>query len=276
MATDIESPEKTSEDRTPARRGAGRSGHKLSVKKPLRSIAIFGAVGALVAAVALPAYASTTPTTEAATTLQQVAMDDAQSLVVASEATAAPMDRGNYSATTPDEIAQKKVEEAAAARAEAAAKAAAASSGGGGYNTGDVALVAPGSGDVRNPVGGGYYVSRTLSGSHNGADMVGDAGTPLYAAAAGTVRISTDSYYGYGVGVVIDHVLGGQQVSTLYGHMIYGSRQVQAGQTVQAGQLIGFMGSTGRSTANHLHFEVRIGGSLVEPIGWLNANGAPA
>jgi len=276
LATDIESPEKTSEDRTPARRGAGRSGHKLSVKKPLRSIAIFGAVGALVAAVALPAYASTTPTTEAATTLQQVAMDDAQSLVVASEATAAPMDRGNYSATTPDEIAQKKAEEAAAARAEAAAKAAAASSGGGGYNTGDVALVAPGSGDVRNPVGGGYYVSRTLSGSHNGADMVGDAGTPLYAAAAGTVRISTDSYYGYGVGVVIDHVLGGQQVSTLYGHMIYGSRQVQAGQTVQAGQLIGFMGSTGRSTANHLHFEVRIGGSLVEPIGWLNANGAPA
>ena len=276
MATDIESPEKTSEDRTPARRGAGRSGHKLSVKKPLRSIAIFGAVGALVAAVALPAYASTTPTTEATTTLQQVAMDDAQSLVVASEATAAPMDRGNYSATTPDEIAQKKAEEAAAARAEAAAKAAAASSGGGGYNTGDVALVAPGSGDVRNPVGGGYYVSRTLSGSHNGADMVGDAGTPLYAAAAGTVRISTDSYYGYGVGVVIDHVLGGQQVSTLYGHMIYGSRQVQAGQTVQAGQLIGFMGSTGRSTANHLHFEVRIGGSLVEPIGWLNANGAPA
>lgn len=276
MATDIESPEKTSEDRTPARRGAGRSGRKLSVKKPLRSIAIFGAVGALVAAVALPAYASTTPTTEATTTLQQVAMDDAQSLVVASEATAAPMDRGNYSATTPDEIAQKKAEEAAAARAEAAAKAAAASSGGGGYNTGDVALVAPGSGDVRNPVGGGYYVSRTLSGSHNGADMVGDAGTPLYAAAAGTVRISTDSYYGYGVGVVIDHVLGGQQVSTLYGHMIYGSRQVQAGQTVQAGQLIGFMGSTGRSTANHLHFEVRIGGSLVEPIGWLNANGAPA
>ncbi|HWV49049.1 MAG TPA: M23 family peptidase, partial [Microbacterium sp.] len=71
------------------------------MKKPLRSIAIFGAVGALVAAVALPAYASTTPTTtEVATTLQQVAMDDAQSLVVASEATAAPMDRGNYSATT--------------------------------------------------------------------------------------------------------------------------------------------------------------------------------
>ncbi|WP_429457352.1 M23 family metallopeptidase [Microbacterium sp. ZKA21] len=246
------------------------------MKKPLRSIAIFGAVGALVAAVALPAYASTTPTTEVATTLQQVAMDDAQSLVVASEATAAPMDRGNYSATTPDEIAQKKAEEAAAARAEAAAKAAASRGGGGGYSTAGVALVAPGSGEVRNPVGGGYYVSRTLSGSHNGADMVGDAGTPLYAAAAGTVRISTDSYYGYGVGVVIDHVLGGQQVSTLYGHMIYGSRQVQPGQTVQAGQLIGFMGSTGRSTANHLHFEVRIGGSLVEPIGWLNANGAPA
>ncbi|UYO97949.1 M23 family metallopeptidase [Microbacterium sp. M28] len=243
----------------------------------MRSIAIFGAVGALVAAVALPAYASTTPTTEAATTLQQIAVDDAQSLVVASEATAAPINRGNYSATTPEEIAQKKAAAAAAARAEAAAKAAASSRNtGGGYSTAGVALVAPGSGEVRNPVGGSYYVSRTLGGSHNGADMVGDSGTPIYAAAAGKIRISSDSYFGYGVGVVIDHVLGGQQVSTLYGHMIYGSRQVQVGQTVQAGQLIGFMGNTGQSRGEHLHFEVRIGGSLVEPIGWLNANGAPA
>jgi murein DD-endopeptidase MepM/ murein hydrolase activator NlpD len=54
--------------------------------------------------------------------------------------------------------------------------------------------------------------------------------------------------------------------------MIYGSRQVQAGETVAAGQLIGFVGSTGRSTANHLHFEVHVNGGLMEPIAWLAAN----
>jgi murein DD-endopeptidase MepM/ murein hydrolase activator NlpD len=54
--------------------------------------------------------------------------------------------------------------------------------------------------------------------------------------------------------------------------MTYGSRQVQAGETVAAGQLIGFVGSTGRSTANHLHFEVWVNGSLYEPYGWLAAN----
>jgi murein DD-endopeptidase MepM/ murein hydrolase activator NlpD len=71
---------------------------------------------------------------------------------------------------------------------------------------------------------------------------------------------------------MIDSVIGGKSVATTYGHMTYGSRQVQAGETVAAGQLIGFVGSTGRSTANHLHFEVWVNGSLYEPYGWLAAN----
>lgn len=238
------------------------------MKKSFRSVVIFGAVGALVAAVALPAYAATTPVTEA-TTLQQLAAEDAQSLVVASEATAAPLDRGTYSATTPEEIEKKKAEEAAAERAKQAASAASSSS----YSNVDLSLVAAGSGDVRYPLpSGSYYVSRTLSGSHNGADMVASAGTPIYAATSGTVRISSESYYGYGVGIVIDSVVGGQRVSTLYGHMTYGSRMVSAGDTVEAGQLIGLVGNTGRSYGAHLHFEVRINGGLVEPIAWLKSN----
>ena len=236
------------------------------MKKPLRSIAIFGAVGALVAAVALPAYAATQPVADA-TTVQQLAAADAQSLVVASEATSAPMARGTYSATTPEEIEKKKAEEAAAARAKEAAAAASV------FSDVDIALAAAGSGEVRYPVPqGSYYVSRTLSGSHNGADMVAPQGTPIYAAASGVVRVSSESYHGYGVGIVIDHVIGGQRVSTLYGHMVYGSRLVSAGETVQAGQLIGLVGNTGRSYGAHLHFEVRINNGLVEPIGWLKAN----
>lgn len=275
LVRDIESPAKTSEDRAVARTTRAAASARKAVK-PLRSIAIFGAVGALVAAVALPAYASSKPSEAAATTLQQLAADDSQSLVVASAATAATLDRGTFTATTPDEIAKKKAEEAAAARAAAAASAAAASlasSGGGNFNTGNYALVSPGSGEVRYPLPqGSYNVSRTVGGAHQGADMLAPAGTPIYAAAAGVVRASAESIGGYGVCVMLDSVVGGQRVQTTYGHMIYGSRQVQAGETVAAGQLIGFVGSTGRSTANHLHFEVWVNGGLMEPIAWLGAN----
>jgi murein DD-endopeptidase MepM/ murein hydrolase activator NlpD len=273
LAADIEQPaKKTYEDREIARRAGARVTARKAVK-PLRSIAIFGAVGALVAGIALPAFASSSKPAEAApTTLQQLAAVDAQSLVVASQATAAPLSRGTFSATTPEEIAKKKAEEAAAARAAAAAKASAASSSSQ-FNTAGYALTSPGSGEVRYPLPmGSWNVSRTIGGGHNGADMLAPAGTPIYAAAAGVVRASAESIGGYGVCVMLDSVIGGQRVQTTYGHMLYGSRQVQVGQTVAAGQLIGYVGSTGRSTANHLHFETWINGGLVEPMSWLSVN----
>lgn len=266
LAADIEPPAKKTEDRVPARRTSARVSARKAVK-PLRSVAIFGAVGALVAAIALPAYAASKPA-QASTTVQQLAAVDAQSLVVASQAKSAPLSRGTFTATTPEEIAKKKAEAAAAARAAAASTASATK-----FNTAGYALVSPGSGEVRYPLpGGSYNQGRTIGGGHNGADMLAPAGTPIYAAAAGVVRASAESIGGYGVCIMLDSVVGGQQVQTTYGHMIYGSRQVQVGQTVAAGQLIGYVGSTGRSTANHLHFEVWINGGLVEPYSWLTAN----
>ena len=265
MAADIEPTAKTSEDRVPARRTSARVTARKAVK-PLRSVAIFAAVGALVAAVALPAYAASKPD-EAATTVQQLAAVDAQSLVVASQATAAPLNRGTFTATTPEEIEKKKAEAAAAARAAAASPATA------NFNTAGYALVSPGSGEVRYPLPPGSYTEgRTIGGGHNGVDMLAPALTPIYATAAGVVRASAESIGGYGVCVMIDSVVGGQQVQSTYGHMTYGSRQVEEGQTVSAGQLIGYVGSTGSSTANHLHFEVWINGGMVEPYSWLAAN----
>ncbi len=273
MAADIDTPSTTAEQKSPARVRKAAPAKRTSIK-PMRTVAIFAAVSALVAAVALPAYASTKPVDADATTLQQLAVDDAQSLVVASEATAAPLDRGNYEATTPEEIAKKKAEEAAAKRAAAAAKvAAAAKSSGGNVSSADLQLVAAGSGQVRYPLpAGSYYVSRSLQSGHDGADMVANAGTPIFAAAGGVVRISSESYYGYGVAVIIDHVIGGQRVSTTYAHMTNGTRAVSAGQSVSAGQFIGKVGNTGNSYGAHLHFEVKVNGSLVEPMGWLSAN----
>ena len=275
MAADIEPSANTSEKTLKRKRAVAPRDAARKMIKPMRSIAIFGAVGALVAAVALPAYAASSETVDAAATLQQIATDDAQSLVVASAATSAPLDRGTYSATTPEEIEKKKAEEAAAARAkaEAAAAAASASSSPRGVDTGGYGLVSPGSGAVRYPLPpGSYHEGRTISGGHDGADMLANAGTPIYATAAGVVRVSSESHYGYGVAVVIDHVIAGQRVSTTYGHMTYGTRVVSAGQTVAAGQMIGQVGSTGRSTANHLHFEVWVNGGKMEPYAWLRAN----
>ena len=245
----------------------------------MRSLAIIAMVGGLVATVALPAYgAFNSP--EETLTLQQVAADDAQTFVAASDATASTLTRGSYSATTPEEIATKKAEEAAKAAAEAAAAAAVArartassSSSSSSYIPQNVQMVSPGSGEVRWPILN-FTKGRGLwdSGYHQGVDLLAAGGTPLYAAAAGVVRVSQESYGGYGVAVTIDHVIAGQRVNTLYGHMTYGSRQVVSGQTVAAGQLIGFVGSTGSSTANHLHFEVHINGGVVDPWAWLQSN----
>jgi murein DD-endopeptidase MepM/ murein hydrolase activator NlpD len=240
--------------------------------KPLRSLVILSMVGGLVATVAIPAFAAARPTDEAVT-IQQMAADDAQSFVAASDANATQLSRESYSATTAEEIEKKKAAEAAAERARLAAQAAAASASRPGIKV-DLSMVAPGTGAVRWPLtnftmGEGFG---TRGGAHMGIDMLASGGTPIYAAAAGVVKVSQESYGGYGVAVTIDHVINGQRVGTLYGHMTYGSRQVVPGQTVEAGQIIGLVGSTGRSTANHLHFETYLNGSNIDPLAWLQQN----
>jgi len=244
------------------------------VGKPLRSAVILSMVAGLVATVAIPAYAATMPAAETMT-LQQMSAADNQSLVVASDATAETLDRSSYSATTADEIQKKKDQEAAAAAAAERARqlAANATKASTSVSSIDLNMTAPGSGEVRWPLTS-YTLGRGLwdSGYHQGVDLLAPGGQPIFAAAGGVVSVSQESYGGYGVAIVIEHVINGQKVSTTYGHMTYGSRQVQAGQTVAPGQLIGLVGSTGSSTANHLHFEVHINGSVVDPYAWLQQN----
>ncbi|MCR2784116.1 MULTISPECIES: M23 family metallopeptidase [unclassified Microbacterium] len=248
--------------------------------KPLRNLGIVATVAGLIATVALPAYAATSGLSDIeAQTLQQVAADNAQSLVVASEATPNSLERYSYSATTPEEIEKKKAEEAAAAAAASAAAARAsavtAAARTGAVASVDLSITAPGSGEVRWPVTEFNYQSYNLFGGyagHKGFDMMCGTGTPIFAAASGVVRTSTDGGGSYGAVVMIDSVVGGQKVSTTYAHMSYGTRVVSAGQTVSAGQMIGQVGQTGMATAPHLHFEVQVNGSYVDPLAWLNSN----
>lgn len=110
------------------------------------------------------------------------------------------------------------------------------------------------------PTYSGYYIrpvnGRRTQGLHgyNGVDIGAPVGTPIYASAAGTVIISRNSGWngGYGKYVVVRHSNGTQ---TLYAH---NSRNiVSTGQYVVQGQVIGYVGSTGRSTGPHVHFEIR-------------------
>lgn len=101
---------------------------------------------------------------------------------------------------------------------------------------------------------------------HTGLDIRGTYGQPIYAAAAGRV-IRVGPWSGYGNVVVIDH---GHGIETRYGHL--SGFTVRPGMIVKPGDQIARMGSTGRSTGNHLHFEVRINGRAVNPQPFLEAS----
>ena len=99
------------------------------------------------------------------------------------------------------------------------------------------------------------------SGWHNGVDFANNRGTPIYASRSGTVTTAKSLTYSYGNYVTINHYDG---YSSLYAHLDY--YIVDVGDYVVQGQLIGYMGSTGNSTGNHLHFTVFYNGSTVNPM----------
>jgi murein DD-endopeptidase MepM/ murein hydrolase activator NlpD len=114
---------------------------------------------------------------------------------------------------------------------------------------------------VSGPVTSGFGVR--WGRMHEGIDIAVGQGTPVHAAAAGTV-IYAGWMDGYGNLVVVDH---GNGLSTAYGHNSTLASSV--GEAVTAGQVIAYSGSTGHSTGPHVHFEVRVNGSPVDPLGYL-------
>jgi murein DD-endopeptidase MepM/ murein hydrolase activator NlpD len=96
---------------------------------------------------------------------------------------------------------------------------------------------------------------------HAGIDFTAPQGTPIYATADGTVKTAGNTGNGYGNHVIINHGYG---YETLYGHMV--RVKARNGQAVKRGEVIGWVGSTGKSTGPHLHYEVHKYGSKIDPI----------
>lgn len=106
---------------------------------------------------------------------------------------------------------------------------------------------------------------------HEGDDIFPGYGTPIYSIAAGVVT-KASSAGAYGNHVVVEHVIDGQMVTSLYAHMAPGTMAVSAGQRVGVGQYLGGVGETGNAQGAHLHFEIRPGGgAAVPPYAWLAA-----
>jgi murein DD-endopeptidase MepM/ murein hydrolase activator NlpD len=162
----------------------------------------------------------------------------------------------------------------AAARSVSAASAPSAGAAGAGADSSVAGLpdLPPSSGQFQYPVPGapitspfGYRIHPIYGTSilHTGIDFGADSGTPIHAAADGVVA-SAGSLGGYGNATIIEH---GGGLATLYGHQ--SAFLVSEGDRVSAGEVIGRVGCTGSCTGPHVHFEVRVNGDPVDPMGYL-------
>lgn len=134
------------------------------------------------------------------------------------------------------------------------------------YYGGSFSWPVPGYKTITSKFGWRTYTlnGKKVTSNHKGIDIAAPTGAKIIASNGGKVVTSSYDANGYGNYVIIDH--GGGKM-TVYGHM--SKRSVSVGQTVTKGQQIGLVGSTGRSTGPHCHFEVRINGTAVNPTNYL-------
>ena len=192
-------------------------------------------------------------------------------------------DRDSYGVTDPPPPPPPEPEPAAVEQTVTGSSSSSAVVGGvGAVASGGGTIVNSGTGDIRWPFPGSVVLSSgfgprsapcaACSSMHMGLDMTPGGGTPIGAVAAGTVRIA-GVHAQFGTYVVIDHMIDGGLVSTMYAHMRSGSSPLTVGQQVGVGELVGAVGRTGVATGEHLHFEVLMGGSTqIDPKAWLDAN----
>jgi murein DD-endopeptidase MepM/ murein hydrolase activator NlpD len=116
-----------------------------------------------------------------------------------------------------------------------------------------------------------YHPILKLWRAHNGVDYAAPEGTPVHATASGRV-VSAGWSGGYGNMVVIDH---GATYSTLYAHLSHHRSGLQAGQKIDQGEVIGYVGKTGLATGPHLHYEFQVNGEHKNPLTFQFPDGAP-
>ncbi|QJU54235.1 M23 family metallopeptidase [Herbiconiux sp. KACC 21604] len=237
-----------------------------------KGVAAFSFAALLAAATSLSAIGGPTTSSfaEAPVTTELPA---SQELLTAA-GTELSVTRDEFRATTPEELAAARAAEAARV---AAAKAAAFGIRTASTYTNNTLSEIQWPFPVGVPISDGFGPRSSPGGigstNHKGVDFTPGQGTPIGAIASGVVsKVVRSDGGGLGVYVVVDHVIDGEEVSSWYGHMLTGSPTVSEGQAVVVGQQLGSVGNTGTSTGAHLHLEIHVGGSPVDPFAWLQAH----
>ncbi|MFE5669979.1 peptidoglycan DD-metalloendopeptidase family protein [Agromyces sp. NPDC056523] len=249
--------------------GAATSASKPKSKRSLRravatrvvSTVAMGFAAMLAIATSVPSLSLLTPEDVQAMALSNttVTMIDGQRVEIAAGALAAAIDKGGYEHQTIEEYAR-----AAGIRPEAT------------FTNNPLGTIQwPFAVGVHIGDRFGYRDCAGCSSNHHGQDFNPGLGAQIQSIADGVVSNSTDAGGSLGVVTMIDHVIDGEVVTSVYAHMEYGSRRMEVGDTVKVGDVVGTTGNTGMSTGPHLHFEIRIGGIdgvWVDPLEWLYAN----
>ncbi|MCU1424507.1 MAG: hypothetical protein JWM51_798 [Microbacteriaceae bacterium] len=213
----------------------------------------------------LPAYAD--DNVQPATVIAEPQEGETQTVVVA-DGTAAPVTREAFSITAPPPPPPPPPKPAAAAVKKYGSNAQT-----GFVNVPTSAVQWPfASSPVSSRFGSRTAPCQGCSSDHKGLDFTPGAGTPVSAIADGVVRAVKSSSGGFGTHVIIDHNIGGKAVSSTYAHMQAGSVPLSEGATVSVGTIVGRVGSTGASTGAHLHLEVHVNNTPIDPFAFLSAN----
>ncbi|GAA1061600.1 M23 family metallopeptidase [Agromyces bracchium] len=253
-------PEGRPDDGPFASKAAPRS-RKRTLTTRFASVVAMGFVAMLAVATSVPSLSLLTPEEVQAMALSQTTGTtlDGQRVDISGGTLAAGIGREDYQAQTIEEYAQ-----AAGIRAEAT------------FTNNPLGTIQwPFAVGVHIGDRFGYRNCYGCSSDHHGQDFNPGLGAQIQAIADGVVSNSTDAGGSLGVVTMIDHVIDGQVVTSVYAHMEYGSRRFEVGDTVEVGDVLGTTGNTGMSTGPHLHFEIRIGGIdgyWVDPLEWLYAN----
>ncbi|UKF32445.1 M23 family metallopeptidase [Clavibacter phaseoli] len=228
------------------------------------------AAGALAVTYGLPAYAVPHETVGAAIVMQEPAAGEVQALQVEGATTSVITESAFTSIAPPPPPPPPPV-----APVKAAGGATGAASSlvlGGVAASGQVLWPVPSSMRISSGFGPRISPCSGCSSQHMGLDFDPGNGAAIQAVADGVVRRVVSSNSGLGVHVVIEHQIDGTSITSTYAHMQFGSVPLTVGQAVTAGDPVGRVGTTGASTGPHLHFEIAVGATRVDPYAWLVRN----
>ena len=213
--------------------------------RPAFSVLAMSFVGGMMIATSVPALAITATESEPRASVYAPAEDtislDPQELAVASEAELQPIGSEAYAVEAAPPPIQSQVV--------GVGEVSVVDTGTFAWPVIDPSRISDGFGPRSAPCSG-------CSTQHDGTDYPSGDQTPVMAIADGVVITSTDAGGGYGVYIEIQHTVEGRLITSSYSHMTYGSRLVNVGDSVTAGQQIGAIGATGQVTGPHLHLEV--------------------